>query len=63
MCRRPLALDDLLAADEAFLTNSLMEVMPLVRLDGRPLGAGQPGPVTRQVLDGYRSAVAAECNG
>ena len=33
-------------ADEAFLTNSLVEIMPLVALDGQPLGKGVPGPVT-----------------
>lgn len=37
---------DLLAADEAFLTNALLGVMPLVAIDGRPVGAGRPGPVT-----------------
>lgn len=37
----------LLEADEAFLTNALMGVMPLVAVDGRPVGEGRPGPVTQ----------------
>ncbi|WP_027132615.1 aminotransferase class IV [Geminicoccus roseus] len=40
----PLGPDDLLRADEAFLTNSLIGVRPLVALDGRPVGCGRPGP-------------------
>lgn len=36
----------LLEADEAFLTNALMGVMPLVAVDGRPVGDGRPGPTT-----------------
>ncbi len=36
----------LLEADEAFLTNALMGVMPLLAVDGRPVGDGRPGPVT-----------------
>lgn len=37
-------LDDLRAADEAFVTSSIREVMPVVRLDGEPVGDGRPGP-------------------
>jgi len=38
---------ELLAADEAFLTGSVAGIVPLVSLDGRPIGAGHPGPRTR----------------
>jgi len=37
----------LLRAPEAFCTNALMGIMPLLRVDGRPIGAGTVGPVTR----------------
>lgn len=37
---------DLLRAQEAFLTNSLMGIMPLVSVAGRKVGKGSPGPVT-----------------
>jgi aminodeoxychorismate lyase len=52
-------LEELLLSDEAFLTNSLIEVMPLTLLDGQPVGTGRPGPVIRQLLNAYRRLVAA----
>lgn len=36
-------------ADEAFLTNTSYEVMPVVRVDGRQIGRGTPGPITQQL--------------
>jgi branched-chain amino acid aminotransferase len=57
---RSLTLPDLLAADEAFLTNSVMEVMPLVRVAGHPIGPGRPGPVTQKALAEYRRTVVEE---
>lgn len=45
--------DDLHRAEEAFLTSSLRGVMPVVRVDGRPVGAGAPGPVTRRLAATY----------
>lgn len=42
-------------ADEAFLTNSLREIVPLVNVDGRPVGDGRPGPLTLALLDAYRA--------
>jgi branched-chain amino acid aminotransferase len=58
---RPFGLAELLAAPEAFLTSSLRELAPLVRVDGRPLGGGRPGPVTRDLVAAYRDLVRAEC--
>jgi branched-chain amino acid aminotransferase len=46
--------DDLFGADEAFLTSTTREVVPIVHVDDRTIGAGRPGPVTRALLDGYR---------
>lgn len=57
---RPFAVDDLVSADEAFLTATTREVMPLVRLGGASIGDGRPGPVTRALHDGYRAEVARE---
>ena len=42
-----LRLDDLLSADEAFLSSSVAGVLPATRLDGDPIGRGMPGPVAR----------------
>jgi branched-chain amino acid aminotransferase len=46
--------DDLLGADEAFLTSTTREAVPIVQVDDRTIGSGAPGPVTRALLDGYR---------
>jgi branched-chain amino acid aminotransferase len=41
--------EDLYGADEAFLTGTLKEVVPIVRVNGLPVGSGEPGAVTRDV--------------
>jgi len=46
-------------ADEAFLTNSVWGFMPLTRLDDRPIGQGQPGPVTARLQTALQQMVAA----
>lgn len=47
-------------AEECFLTNSVIEVMPLTHLDGKPIGDGRPGPVTLRLRRSYRDLVARE---
>ncbi|GAB4257312.1 MAG: branched-chain-amino-acid transaminase [Deferrisomatales bacterium] len=47
----------LVQAEEAFLTNSVAEVVPLIAVDGRPVGTGTPGAVTRSLQRGYRQRV------
>ena len=47
-------------ASEAFLTNSVMEVIPLTSLDGRPVGSGRPGPVAGRLHRLYGEIAAAE---
>jgi len=48
-------------ADEAFLTNTSWEVLPVVRAEGRPIGGGSPGPVARDLLLRYREMLRREC--
>ena len=45
--------DRLRGADEAFLTSSAGGIMPVKRIDGRPIGDGQPGPVTTRLTEMY----------
>lgn len=59
----PVPRDRLGDADEVFLTGTLTEVMPVVEVDGRPIGAGRPGPVTRALQDGFRALARAETGG
>lgn len=55
-----LPLEELLAADEAFLTGSVKEVMPLIAIDDRRIGSSSPGPITRLLQQRYREAVEEE---
>lgn len=57
---QPLLLKDLCAADEVFITNSLIEVMPVRQIDRARIASGQPGPVTMRLLALYRQDVQAE---
>ncbi len=43
----------LLDADEVFLTSTIMEATPIIVIDGRPVGTGTPGPVTRRLQVAY----------
>jgi branched-chain amino acid aminotransferase len=46
--------DDLFDADEAFLTSTTREVVPIVAVDKQVIGNGKPGPVTRKLLKAFR---------
>jgi branched-chain amino acid aminotransferase len=51
---------DIWCADECFLSGTGAEVIPVVKLDGREIGAGKPGPVTQRVLASFRKRVLTE---
>jgi branched-chain amino acid aminotransferase len=53
----------LLDADEVFLTNSIMQVMPVCRIERKPIGADKPGPVTMQLANALADVIAAESEG
>ena len=50
--------EDLFAAEEAFLTGTTREIMPIVRVDDRTIGSGLPGPVTKKLHAEFRKRVA-----
>jgi branched-chain amino acid aminotransferase len=50
--------EDLLNADESFLTSSTQEIVPIVQVDDRVIGAGRPGPVTRALQAAYKARLA-----
>jgi branched-subunit amino acid aminotransferase/4-amino-4-deoxychorismate lyase len=54
----PVPVARLRRAHEVLLTASTVEVLPVVRLDGRPVGTGRPGPVTRLLQERYAAHVA-----
>jgi branched-chain amino acid aminotransferase len=47
--------EDLRQAEECFLTNTSMEIMPVCTIDRRPVGAGRPGPVTARLRQLFRA--------
>jgi branched-chain amino acid aminotransferase len=51
---------DVWCADECFLTGTGAEVIPVVKLDGREIGTGKPGPITQRVLASFRKRVLVE---
>jgi branched-chain amino acid aminotransferase len=53
----PLTRHDLYTADECFLTGTAAEVVPVVKCDGRPIGSGRPGPITRQLRERFHQLV------
>ncbi len=54
------SLDELMSADEVFITNCMMDVMPVVRINRRPIGDERPGEVTRSIIDIYAELVERE---
>ncbi|MEN6341918.1 MAG: branched-chain-amino-acid transaminase [Methanospirillum sp.] len=49
---------DLYTADEVFVTGTAAEVGPIVTIDGRTIGSGRPGPITRQLMSAFKTATA-----
>jgi len=57
---RNLGYFDLYTADEIFVTGTAAEVAPITKIDGRIVGDGHPGPVTRQLMAGFSAVTAKE---
>jgi branched-chain amino acid aminotransferase len=49
----PMTRHDIFSADECFLTGSAAELIPVVKLDGRSIGKGKPGVMTKKLLDRF----------
>jgi branched-chain amino acid aminotransferase len=52
-----LTITDLLDADEAFITNSIMQIMPVCRIERRALGEDRPGEITKSLMARYADLV------
>jgi branched-chain amino acid aminotransferase len=48
---------DVYTADECFLTGTAAEVIPVIMVDGRTIGSGKPGPITRQLRERFQQFV------
>ncbi len=51
---------DAYVADEIFLTGSAAEVIAVVKLDGRTIGAGKPGPITHDLTARFKKLARSE---
>ncbi|MBL8848866.1 MAG: hypothetical protein JNG89_04250 [Planctomycetaceae bacterium] len=51
---------DIFTADECFLTGTAAEVIPCVKLDGRPIGDGKPGPITQDLRARFQRLARGE---
>ncbi|MCH9023431.1 MAG: aminotransferase class IV, partial [Planctomycetes bacterium] len=59
---RELLIKDVLEADEIFLTNAIMGLMPVCRLEKHTIGNEKPGPVYQKLHDAYRQTIERETN-
>jgi D-alanine transaminase len=53
----PFSAARLMEADEAFITGTTVEITPIVQIDGKPVGGGKPGPVTRLLQEHFAAAI------
>jgi branched-chain amino acid aminotransferase len=56
----PISVEDVLAADELFFSGTAVEVTPIKEIDGRTIGDGTPGPVTRRIREVFNRVVRGE---
>jgi branched-chain amino acid aminotransferase len=56
-----LGAEDLRTANEAFLTSSTREIVPIRRVDGHPIGDGRPGRTTLRLLEAFRAYAPLHC--
>ena len=59
---RPISRTEVESADELMLSSATKEVLPITRLDGRPVGSGEPGPVFARLHAAYQQAKAASAS-
>jgi len=51
---------DLFNAEEVFLTGTAAEIVPVVKIDGRVIGTGKPGPATKKLQAAFRQVTKTE---
>lgn len=56
---RPVSREEVFGADELMLSSATKEVLPVTRLDGKPIGTGRPGPIYQKLHAGYQRAKLA----
>jgi branched-subunit amino acid aminotransferase/4-amino-4-deoxychorismate lyase len=61
LIEKDLSIDDLLGAEEVFLTNVIMQVMPINSVEKHTVGDGKPGPVTIKLMNYFDEFVKDRC--
>jgi branched-chain amino acid aminotransferase len=61
LVEKDLTIGDLLDADEVFLTNVIMEVLPVIQVERHTVGDGKVGPVTTKIRESFLRAIDEEC--
>jgi branched-chain amino acid aminotransferase len=56
----PFTRHDVYVSDECFLTGTAAEVIPVIEVDSRTVGTGEPGPVTRRLMERFRQLTQTE---
>jgi branched-chain amino acid aminotransferase len=59
---KDLFIADLLEADEVFLTNVIMEVLPVIQVERHTVGEGKIGPVAQKLREGFAQTIEKECS-
>ncbi len=58
---KDLSIDDVLGADEIFLTNVIMEVMPIIKVERHTVGDGRVGPMAKKLKEDFDRLIENEC--
>ena len=61
LVEKDLSIDELLTADEIFLTNVIMQVLPVVSVEKHIVGKGKPGPVAQELKEKFEELVEKQC--
>ena len=61
LTEKDLSIEDLLGADEIFLTNVIMQVMPITKIEKHTVGDGQVGPITKKLHKSFEELVKEVC--
>jgi branched-chain amino acid aminotransferase len=61
LVEKDLIIDDVLAADEIFLTNVIMQVLPVVSVEKHIVGKGKPSPMAKELKEKFEELIETEC--